>query len=97
MKLNRLIAASVVGISLLTTSTSAFACEHDSHSWSWFGFCNHSDKDKDNDKNNDKGHDCSHGGSSGGSTSGGGSSTSDGGSSSGGSSTSGGGTVGPKN
>jgi hypothetical protein len=94
MKLNRLIAASIVGISLLTTSTSAFACEHDSHSWSWFGFCNHSDKDKDNDKDNDKGHDCNHGGSSSGSS---GHSTSGGGSSTGsGSSTSGGSTVGPK-
>ncbi len=29
MKLNRLIAVSIVGFSLLTTSTSAFACDHD--------------------------------------------------------------------
>jgi len=92
MKLNRLIAASVVGFSLLTTSTSAFACEHESHSWSWFGWCNHSDKDKDNDKdpdherdhdrNHDRGHDCNGGGSSSGSSghsTGGGTSTGGGG------------------
>lgn len=82
MKLNRLIAVSIVGFSLLTTSTSAFACEHDSHSWSWFGFCNHTDKDKDKDKDcdhdhNKGGHDCNHGGSSsgGGSSTGGGTTT----------------------
>ena len=91
MKLNRLFAASIVAISLLTTSTSAFACDHDSHSWSFFGWCNHDDKDKDcdhKDKDCDhdrnKGHDCGGGHSS----SGGGSSTG-GGSSSGGSSTGG--------
>jgi uncharacterized membrane protein YgcG len=100
MKLNRLIAASIVGISLLTTSTSAFACEHESHSWSWFGWCSHTDKDRekdkdcdhhdrDHDRDRDRGHDCDHGGSTGGSSSGG--STSGGGSSSGGGST-----VGPK-
>jgi hypothetical protein len=75
MKLNRLIAATVVGISLLAPSTSAFACEHESHSWSWFGWCNHSDTDKEHDRDcdhdRDKGHDCNHGGSSsGGSSSG---------------------------
>ena len=70
MKLNRLIAASIVGISLLAPSTSAFACDHDGHSsWSWFGFCNHTDHDKDKDKDcdhdrNNGGHDCNHGGSS---------------------------------
>ena len=70
MKLNRLIAASIVGISLLAPSTSAFACEHDSHSWSFFGWCSHSDKDKDCDHKdcdhggNSGGHDCNHGGSS---------------------------------
>jgi uncharacterized membrane protein YgcG len=100
MKLTRLIAASIVGISLLAPATSAFACDHDSHSWSWFGWCSHDDKDKDCDHkdkdcdhNKNGGHDCNHGGSSsGGSSSGGGSSTSGGGSS-----TSGGGSsVGPK-
>jgi uncharacterized membrane protein YgcG len=83
MKLNRLIAASVVGFSLLTASTSAFACDHDSgRSWSFFGFCNHNDRDKDKDRDkdcnhdrNNGGHDCNHGGSS----SGGGSSTGGGG------------------
>ena len=69
MKLNRLLAVSIVGMSLLTTSTSAFACEHDSHSWSFFGFCNHTDKDKDKDRDcdhdrNKGGHECNHGGSS---------------------------------
>ncbi len=106
MKLNRLIAASIVGISLLAPSTSAFACEHDSHSWSFFGWCSHSDKDKDCDHKdcdhggNSGGHDCNHGGSSSsgsGSSSSGGSSSggsSSGGSSSGGSSSGSG--VGPK-
>jgi hypothetical protein len=106
MKLNRLIAASIVGISLLAPSTSAFACEHDSHSWSFFGWCSHSDKDKDCDHKdcdhggNNGGHDCNHGGSSSsgsGSSSSGGSSSggsSSGGSSSGGSSSGSG--VGPK-
>ena len=94
MKLHRLIAASVVGFSLLTASTSAFACDHDSgRTWSFFGFCNHNDKDKDKDKDcnhdrNSGGHDCNHGGS----TSGGGNSTGGGGNSTGG----GGNTVGPK-
>jgi hypothetical protein len=92
MKLNRLIAASIVGISLLAPSTSAFACEHDSHSWSFFGWCSHSDKDKDCDHKdcdnggNSGGHDCNHGGSS---SSGSGSSSSGSGSSSGGSSSGG--------
>jgi hypothetical protein len=103
MKLNRLIAVSVVGISLLSTSSSAFACEHDSHSWSFFGWCSHTDKDKDCDhKDRDcdhdrnRGHDCDHGGSTGGSGSstGGGHSTGGGstGTGSGGSTT----PVGPK-
>ena len=90
MKLNRLIAASIVGVSLLATSTPAFACDHDSHSWSRFGFCNHTDHDKDKDKDCDhdrnKGHVCDHGGSTGGGSSSGGSSTGSGGGS----------TVGPK-
>jgi hypothetical protein len=80
MKLNRLIAVTIVGISLLTTSTSAFASER--NSWSWFGLCSHTDreKEKDSDHNRDHnrdrdrngGHDCNHGGStgSGGSTGG---------------------------
>jgi uncharacterized membrane protein YgcG len=86
MKLNRLIAASVVGFSLLTTSTSAFACEHDSHSWSFFGICSHSfnhhdgDHDRDHDRDHNGDHNCNHGGSTGGgSTSGGGHSTGGGG------------------
>jgi uncharacterized membrane protein YgcG len=87
MKLNRLIAVSIVAISLLTTSTSAFASEH--NSWSWFGLCSHTDREKDKDcdhernherdhdrdHDHDGGHDCNHGGSTGsggGSTSGGG-------------------------
>jgi uncharacterized membrane protein YgcG len=103
MKLNRLIVATVVGISLLAPSTSAFACEHDSHSWSFFGWCNHDEKDKDKDcdhkdrdcdhHDRDRGHDCDHDG--GGSTGSTGHSTGGGGSTGGGSST-GGGTVGPK-
>jgi hypothetical protein len=70
MKLNRLIAVSIVGCSLLTTSTSAFACEHDSHSWSFFGWCSHNDREKDKDcdhdrgHDRDKGHDCNGGGHS---------------------------------
>jgi len=81
MKLNRLIAVSIVGFSLITTSTSAFACDHekDSHSWSFFGWCTHDDKDKDKDcdhHHHDGGGDCNHGG---GSTSGGGTSTGSGG------------------
>jgi len=90
MKLNRLIAASIVGISLLAPSTSAFACDHDSHSsWSWFGFCNHTDHDRDCDHDrNSGGHDCNHGGSSSGGSSSGGSSS--GGSSNGGGSNGGG-------
>jgi hypothetical protein len=87
MKLNRLIAVSIVGFSLLTTTTSAFACDHDSHSWSFFGWCSHDDKDKDHkDCDHDRnsgGHDCNHGGSSSGS----GSSTGSGGSSTGSGST----------
>ena len=98
MKLNRLIAASIVGISLLAPSTSAFACDHDGHSsWSWFGLCNHTDHDRDCDHDrNSGGQDCTHGGSSSGGSSSGGSST--GGHSTGGGSTGGGGgvTVGPK-
>ena len=50
MKLNRLIAASIVGFSMLSASTSAFACDHDhdsgGSSWSWFGWCHH-DHDHD--------------------------------------------------
>jgi uncharacterized membrane protein YgcG len=79
MKLNRLIAVTIVGISLLTTSTSAFASEH--NSWSWFGLCSHTDreKEKDCDRNRDHerdhdrdaGHDCNHGGSTGSTGSGG--------------------------
>jgi hypothetical protein len=80
MKLNRLIAVTIVGISLLTTSTSAFASEH--NSWSWFGLCSHTDREKEKDcdhnrdherdHDRDGGHDCNHGGStgSGGSTGG---------------------------
>jgi hypothetical protein len=80
MKLNRLIAVTIVGISLLTTSTSAFASEH--NSWSWFGLCSHTDREKEKDcdhnrdherdHDRDAGHDCNHGGStgSGGSTGG---------------------------
>jgi uncharacterized membrane protein YgcG len=86
MKLNRLIAASIVGFSLLTTSTSAFACEHDSHSWSFFGICSHSfnhhdndDHDRDHNRDHNGDNKCNHGGSTGGSTSGGGSSTGSGG------------------
>lgn len=82
MKLNRLIAVSIVGFSLLTTSSSAFACDHDSgSSGSWFGWCHH-DHDHDHDGGGDKGGNggnCpGHGGSGGGSTSGGGGSTSTG-------------------
>jgi hypothetical protein len=81
------------GFSLLTTSTSAFACEHENHSWTWFGWCNHSDKDKDKgrdcDHDRDRDRDCNHGGSS---SSGGSSSGSTGHSTRGGS-TSGGGAV----
>ncbi len=55
MKLNRLIAVSIVGFSLLTTSTSAFACDHESgSSWSFFGWCHHDNHD------NDHNHDCDH-------------------------------------
>ena len=70
MKLNRLIAVSIVGFSLLTTSTSAFACEHDSHSWSFFGICSHAFSHHDHDcdhngngggGNNNGGHDCERG------------------------------------
>jgi hypothetical protein len=80
MKLNRLIAVTIVGISLLATSTSAFASEH--NSWSWFGLCSHTDREKEKDcghnrdherdHDHDGGHDCNHGGStgSGGSTGG---------------------------
>jgi hypothetical protein len=58
MKLNRLIAVSIVGFSLLTTSTSAFACDHESgSSWSFFGWCHH-----DNDHNHDCDHDKDKGG-----------------------------------
>jgi hypothetical protein len=68
MKLNRLIAVSIVGFSLLTTSSSAFACDHEGGgSPSYFGWC-HRDHDCDHDK--DKGgHDCpGHGGGSGSTT-----------------------------
>jgi hypothetical protein len=99
MKLNRLIAVSIVGFSLITTSTSAFACEHESHSWSFFGWCSHDDKDKDHkdcdhDRNSGGGRDCNHGGSSAGSSSGG--STGNGGSTTGSGSTGSGTTCGPK-
>jgi hypothetical protein len=52
MKLNRLLIASLLGFSLLTTS--ALACDkggssHESH-WSFFGWCHHDD--------NSGGHDC---------------------------------------
>jgi hypothetical protein len=79
MKLNRLIAVTIVGISLLTTSTSAFASEH--NSWSWFGLCSHTDREKEKDcdhnrdherdHDRDAGHDCNHGGSTGSTGSGG--------------------------
>jgi hypothetical protein len=45
MKLNHFIAASAVAISLLATSPSAFATEHDSPSSSLFGVGNHTDTD----------------------------------------------------
>jgi hypothetical protein len=45
MKLNRLIAASVVGFSLLATSPAAFATDHGSSSLSLFGVGNHTDTD----------------------------------------------------
>src|ERR1700677_1668866 len=56
MKLNRLIAVSIVGFSMLSASTSAFACDHDhdsgGSSWSWFGCCHH---DNGHDGASDKG------------------------------------------
>jgi hypothetical protein len=70
MKLNRLIAVSIVGFSLFTTSTSAFACDHESGggSSSWFGWCHHDNDhnhDCDHDKNKGGGQDCpGHGGGS---------------------------------
>jgi hypothetical protein len=53
MKLNRLIAASAIGIALLTPSTSAFAAEQESHSYSLFGFLNHPDTDKASKRQSD--------------------------------------------
>jgi hypothetical protein len=102
MKLNRLLTASVLGFSLLTTS--AFACEHDSHSWSFFGWCSHTDKDNDkkrecdqNGQNSGTGNNCDHGRGNGGGYCGtGGSSTGSGGSSTGTGGSTGGGTTGPK-
>jgi hypothetical protein len=52
MKLNRLIAASVVGISLLTTSTSVFA-ENNGSSYSLFGIFTHPDTDKASKRQSD--------------------------------------------
>ncbi|WP_433968074.1 hypothetical protein [Tunturiibacter gelidiferens] len=80
MKLNRLIAVSIVGFSLLTTSSSAFACDHDhdsGSSWSWFGWCHH-DHDHDHDHEHDGGGNTGSGGNCpghGGSSTGGGGST----------------------
>ena len=54
MKLNRLLTASLLGFSLLTTS--ALACEHSSGSqssqeshWSFFGWTHHTDQDQNQD------------------------------------------------
>jgi hypothetical protein len=104
MKLNRLLTASVLGLSLLNTS--AFACDHGSSSssdeshWSFLGWCHHivadSRRECDQDgQNSGRGNNCDHGKGNGGGYCGTGSSTS-GGSTSGGSPTSGGTTVGPK-
>ena len=73
MKLNRLIAASVVGISLLTLSSPSFAAANDSHSWSLFGSVNHTDTDKASKRQSDMngqntgiGRNCDHGKGNGG-------------------------------
>ena len=112
MKINRLLIASLLGFSLLTTS--ALACDHtgsgsseESH-WSLLGWCHHTtDHQRECDQNGQNsgiGRNCDHGKGNGGGYCGTGGSTSGGstggGSTSGGStggSTSGGGvTVGPK-
>ena len=56
MKLNRMLTASVLGFSLLTTS--AFACEHGSNGggeeshWSFLGWCHHfTDHERECDQN----------------------------------------------
>jgi hypothetical protein len=71
MKLNRLIAASVVGISLLTLSSPSFAAANDSHSL--FGSVNHTDTDKASKRQSDMngqntgiGRNCDHGKGNGG-------------------------------
>ena len=76
MKLNRLLSASVLGFSLLTTS--AFACEHSSNSrsgeenhWSFTGWCHHSVAEShrecdQNGQNTGKGNNCDHGKGNGG-------------------------------
>jgi hypothetical protein len=73
MKLNRLIAASVVGFSLLATATAAFATEHDSSLLSLFGVGNHTDTDHAskrqsdmNGQNTGTGRNCDHGKGNGG-------------------------------
>jgi hypothetical protein len=77
MKLNRLLIASLLGFSLLTTS--ALACDkgsssHESH-WSLFGWCHHDDSaDSDshkrecdqNGQNSGIGNNCDHGKGNGG-------------------------------
>jgi hypothetical protein len=73
MKLNRLIAMSAVGISLLTTSTSAFAAENSGPSFSLFSIFTHPDTDKVSKRQSDmngqdtgRGRNCDHGKGNGG-------------------------------
>lgn len=79
MKLNQLLTASVLGFSLITTS-SAFACEHSSggnssshqdNHWSFFDWCHHAISDShrecDHDgQNTGNGNNCDHGKGNGG-------------------------------
>src|ERR1700739_1643087 len=95
MKLNRLMLAGLLSISL--SATSAYACDQggsrddDSHSWFSFSFWQHlCGHDHDNDQNKDStqgGHQCNGGSHNGGSGSGSSGSGSGGSSSGGGSST----------
>jgi hypothetical protein len=73
MKLNRIIAVSAVGFSLLTISPAAFATEQSSSSWSLFSVGNHTDTDHAskrqsdmNGQNTGTGRNCDHGKGNGG-------------------------------